>query len=81
MGIGAKVKVYRAGEAGVAAALLGYQEIGTGFGYSSGQEAIAHFGLGEVERCDLEIALPFGRGVVRKPDVTTNRTVVVEEPY
>lgn len=80
MGIGAKVRVYRAGTAGEARALLGYQEIGTGFGYCSGQEAVAHFGLGEAARCDLEVTLPFGRGVIRKPDVTTNRTILIEEP-
>jgi hypothetical protein len=80
MGIGAKVRVYRAGKAGEAPARLGYQEIGTGFGYCSGQEAVAHFGLEDATRCDLEVTLPFGRGVIRKPGVTTNRTVVIEEP-
>ncbi|MBW2502378.1 MAG: ASPIC/UnbV domain-containing protein, partial [Deltaproteobacteria bacterium] len=26
-----------------------------GTGYASGEEALAHFGLGKTERCDLEV--------------------------
>jgi len=80
MGIAARVKVYAAGKLGQAAALLGYQEIGTGYGYCSGQEAIAHFGLGETTRCDVEIILPFGKGIIRKRNVQAGRLLVVAEP-
>ena len=77
MGIGAKVKVYREGQLGQSEALLGYQEIGTGFGYCSGQEAVAHFGLGDVPVCDVEIILPYGRGIIRKTAVRADQTLVV----
>ena len=34
-------------------ALLGCREIAVGFGYGSGQEAIAHFGLGDRDAVDV----------------------------
>ncbi len=79
MGIGARVRLYRAGQPHEAANLLGTQEIATGFGYASGQPAQAHFGLGEVTRVDVQVTLPGGDLVVKK-DVATNRAVVIEEP-
>ncbi|NQT86232.1 CRTAC1 family protein, partial [bacterium] len=80
MGIGAKVKLYRPGQLGDPEALLGYQEIGTGFGFCTGQEAVAHFGLGDLTRCDVEIALPFGKGVIRRPGVQSDRLLEIAEP-
>ena len=79
MGIGAKVKIYSAGKLGQAGALLGYQEIGTGFGFCSSQEAVAHFGLGDIETCDVEVVLPYGRGIIRKTTVRADQTLVVKE--
>lgn len=78
MGIGAKVRVYLAGKVGQAGALLGYQQIGTGFGFCSGQEAVAHFGLGEVTRCDVEVTLPHNRGVIRKVDVNADQVLLLQ---
>src|SRR5439155_1571519 len=43
MGIGSRVNVYAAGKLRQAAALLGSREIAAGYGYASGQPAIAHF--------------------------------------
>ena len=80
MGIGAKVRVYRAGRMGEAAALVGYQEIGISEGFCTGGEAVAHFGLGEVDRVDVEVTLPHGKGVIRKRDMPADRTLVVTEP-
>ncbi len=80
MGIGAKVKVYPAGEIGLPEKLLGSVEIGTGFGFCSGQEAVAHFGLGDQTSCDLEIALPHGRGVIRRRNVSVDQFLAVHEP-
>jgi len=80
MGVGAKVKVYRAESLGRADALLGYQEIGTGYGYCTGQEAVAHFGLGDRSTCDLEVILPFGKGTLRRTNVAADRRIVVSEP-
>jgi len=80
MGVGAKVKVYRAESLGRADALLGYQEIGTGYGYCTGQEAVAHFRLGDRSTCDLEVILPFGKGTLRRTNVAADRRIVVSEP-
>jgi len=55
MGIGAQVRVTRGGE------LLGWREIATGYGYASGQPAVAHFGLGDVTQVDVEVKLPGGK--------------------
>jgi len=80
MGIGCKVKVYRAGKLGEPRALLGYQEIGPASGYCSGQEAVAHFGLGDATTCDVEVVLPFGKGSTRRNDMAADRLIVVAEP-
>jgi hypothetical protein len=79
MGIGTKVRVYKAGKMGKTDALLGYQEIGTGFGFCSGQEAVAHFGLGKTAVCDVEIVLPYGRGKIGKTNVPANQTFLIKE--
>jgi hypothetical protein len=79
MGIGTKVGVYKAGKIGQTDTLLGYQEIGTGFGFCSGQEAVAHFGLGKTAACDVEIILPQGRGTIRKTSVPVNQTLLIKE--
>lgn len=78
-GIGAVVRVYPAGKLGQSAALLGAREISSGYGYTSGQEAIAHFGLGPVERCDIEVVLPHGRGKLERRDVAAKQRLVVNE--
>src|SRR5262249_27700443 len=78
MGIGSRVKVYPAGKLGVAAALLGDREISIGYGYCSGQEAIAHFGLGKEETVDLEIILPHNKGKVMQKSVKANQRVTIQ---
>ncbi len=79
MGIGAKVRVYRSGRLGDAASLLGYREIGTGFGFCTGQEAVARFGLGNRTVCDVEVVLPHNKGVIRRPNVKGNQLLVIRE--
>jgi hypothetical protein len=79
MGIGSKVRVYRAGQVGQAEALLGYNEIGTGFGFCSGQEAVAHFGLGNAAKCDVEVTLPHGRGKIERLGVRVDQLLLVHE--
>lgn len=73
MGIGAQVKVFGAG------ALVGYQEITTGYGYASGQRAYAHFGLGDLAQADVEVRLPDGTKLLRK-GVVAGQLLTVEEP-
>ena len=73
MGIGSKVKIYSPGRLGDPAALLGCQDINIGYGFSSSQEPIAHFGLGNLTECDVEIILPFKKGVINKYRVKANQ--------
>ena len=73
MGIGCVVRVYEAGHVGEASKLLGCREIAVGYGYASGQEAIAHFGLKDHKTCDLEIQFPHQLGSVQHRNVKTNR--------
>jgi hypothetical protein len=78
MGVGSLIKVYRAGKLAEASALLGCREIGIGYGWCSGQEAVAHFGLGKEEAVDLEITLPHGEGTVVRKGVRANQRLTVK---
>src|SRR5690606_746064 len=78
MGLGSQVRVYKAGEMGKPDALLGFQEISVGYGYASGQPAVAHFGLGDADRVDVEVRLP-NRKVIRKPGVAAGQRLTVAE--
>ncbi|MBI1247816.1 hypothetical protein GC197_08195 [bacterium] len=80
MGIGTKVNVYTAGQLGKPEGLIGSKEISIGYGYCSGQEAVAHFGLGEAESVDVEIVLPHDRGRVTKEGVGVNRRAAIRKP-
>jgi len=75
MGIGAVVRVYAAGHVGEPEHLLGRHDLAVGTGYASGDEAIAHFGLGAAERCDLEVKWLTHR-IVRR-DVAVNQSLRV----
>jgi hypothetical protein len=79
MGIGAKVRIFRANQIGKAEALLGFQEIAAGYGYASGQEAIAHFGLARETSVDVEVTLPGGK-TVRQKGVRSGQRLIVKEP-
>ena len=77
MGVGARVNVYRAGKLGNRSMLLASSEIAAGFGYASGQPAIAHFGLANETVVDVEVILPHGNGKIDRPGVPTNQRIVV----
>lgn len=79
MGIGAQIKVYKAGALGKADGLLGFQELSTGYGYASGQPALCHFGLGDETSVDVRVSLPGGK-VIDKQGVAADKPLVVEEP-
>jgi hypothetical protein len=79
MGVGSVVRIYAAGRLGDAQALLDVREIAAGYGYASGQEAIAHFGLGTAERCDVEVTLPHGRGRLERKDVKANQRITITQ--
>jgi hypothetical protein len=74
--IGARVCIYPAGKLGQS--LLACREIATGFGYASGQPAIAHFGLGDAESVDVQVLLPHGRGTLERKAVRANQRITVE---
>jgi DNA-binding transcriptional LysR family regulator len=78
MGVGCQVRIYPAGKAGQATALLGCQEIGAAWGYSSGQAALAHFGLGKEGSVDVEIIVPHGKGRSMHKDVKANQRLKVK---
>jgi enediyne biosynthesis protein E4 len=73
-GIGAKVTVFTSG-----GKQIGYQEISTGYGYASGQPAVAHFGLAAESTVNVRVTLPGGRTISRN-DVRANQRLVLEEP-
>ncbi len=75
MGIGARV-ILRDAQDG---SLRGVQEIGVGYGYASGQPAVAHFGLGKFAQVDVTVEFPGGKSVTRR-QTPADRRIVVEEP-
>ncbi len=78
MGVGARVNIYSAGKLGEATALLGLREMGIGYGYCSGQEAVAHFGLGKEAAVDVEVTLPHGKGKLTRKGVKANQMLTVK---
>jgi hypothetical protein len=76
-GIGSVVRVYGAGRSGRPDDLIAAREIAVGYGYASGQEAIAHVGLGSVAEVDVVVTLPHGRGQTEKRAVRANQRLVV----
>jgi enediyne biosynthesis protein E4 len=73
-GIGAKVTVFAAD-----GTRMGYQEIRTGYGYASGQPAVAHFGLAAEGTINVRVTFPGGRTISRN-GVRSNQRLVLEEP-
>jgi hypothetical protein len=79
MGVGSHVNVYSAGKLGDAAAQLGSCEIAIGYGYCSGQEAVAHFGLGSQTSVDVEVILPHGKGKLMRRGVAADQRLTVSQ--
>lgn len=77
-GIGSVVRVYPAGKLGDAASLWCAKEIAVGYGYASGQEALAHIGLGKMESFDVEVILPHGKGKLERKGLKANERVIVK---
>jgi hypothetical protein len=79
MGAGSRVNVYAAGKLGDGAALIGSREIAIGYGYCSGQEAVAHFGLGSQTSVDVEVILPHGKGRIARRGVAADQRLIVKQ--
>ena len=71
MGIGATVRVYKAGQAGKKSALLDRYDITMGSGYCTGNEATAPIGLGKVAKCDVVVT--WGKRVKTVKDVKADQ--------
>jgi hypothetical protein len=80
-GIGAKVQIYKSGQAGQSQALLGTKCISVSNGYSSGNPAIAHFGASSFEEVDLVITMPNDGSVYTIHSVATNQRFTFDGNY
>ncbi len=72
-GIGATVRIYEAGKAGRAEALLGIKNISVSNGYSGGCPAEAHFGTPGQEEVDITITMPCDGNVYTVSKVSTRQ--------
>lgn len=79
MGIGSQITIYPVGQSGDMKSRLGVREIATGFGYASSQEAVAHFGLGDLESLDVVVTLPHGKGTLNQKNVKANQRVTIKQ--
>lgn len=75
-GIGSKIDVYRPGQLGVSAALLGHREVVTAQGYLSSGSAIQHFGLGDYNSFDVRVTLTDG-SMIERQNVQANQRIVI----
>lgn len=72
-GPGTVVAVYEEGGAGDPARLLGVREISVSQGYSAGNEAVAHFGLGMRTAVDVVVVPPLGFAEITERSVAGDR--------
>jgi len=77
-GVGAVVRAYPPGKAMTAeATMIASEQIAYSYGYASGQVAVAHLGLGDLESCDIIVTLPFGKGEIVRRNVKANQRIEV----
>ncbi|MEH6682030.1 MAG: CRTAC1 family protein [Sediminicola sp.] len=77
-GIGATVEIYERGLLGRKKGLLGTRPISVSNGYSSGYEAIAHFGLPKNEAVDVRVIMPAGGKVYERKNIKRNQLLVIK---
>ncbi|MBN1542369.1 Ig-like domain-containing protein [candidate division KSB1 bacterium] len=65
-GFGTKIWIYRSGEFGNPAALLGYREVVSASGHQSQSSSVQHFGLGSHLACDLLAHFTDGTVVIQR---------------
>lgn len=78
-GIGARVEIFRAGSLGKDKDRLGTSIISVANGYSSGYEAMAHFGLPNDVKVDIRVSMPCDGPVFTATDIARNQVFVVAE--
>ena len=78
MGVGSTVMVYQRGGMDDPGKLIQRYDVAIGTGYSSGEEAIAHLGLGTADRVDVVVR--WGAERLRLPDVSADRYLTVTFP-
>ena len=78
-GLGARVEIYQAGKLGNKKGLLGTSIISVSNGYSSGYEAIAHFGLPGDKNVDVRVTMPCNGKVYTATSVARNQLFIVKE--
>lgn len=71
--LGTVVEVYRAGQSGAEAGLLGRREIVAGRGNAAGGLPRVHFGLGDVTEVDVVVRPPRGGTVVERRGVSVDQ--------
>jgi enediyne biosynthesis protein E4 len=76
-GVGTRINLYSVNQLGERQTLLGSREISVGFGYASGQPAIAHFGLGDIKVVDVEAILPHGQGTITRREVPADQRLTL----
>lgn len=77
MGVGARVDLFEDGQAGDPGGRIGCTEISPSQGFSSSQEAKAHFGLGNRLYVDVTVTLPFGGASFTRRHVPADRLLVM----
>ncbi|HOX84944.1 MAG TPA: FG-GAP-like repeat-containing protein [bacterium] len=65
-GFGTRIWVYRSGELGNPAALLGYREVVSASGHQSQSSAVQHYGLGTHSACDVMARFSDGTIVIER---------------
>lgn len=77
-GIGAVVRAYNAGHVGDEQHLIARGDIVVGTGYASGEEALAHLGLGTQKQVDLRIS--WGAQSVDRREVNVDQLLQIDFP-
>ncbi len=78
MGVGATVRIFAAGHLGDDPHRMGRADISIGNGYASGEEALAHFGLGKQTTCDVLVS--WGQQHVERKNVSIGKLLTIEVP-
>ncbi len=79
-GIGCRIEVYPNSPEGEQRPRLSTHHIAAGYGYSSGQESVAHIGLGDADSVTLVVYPPGDAKPIRLRDVRANQRLQVDVP-